>query len=279
MIIRVFPRKTNATPDDENVRFEEPGLFDAADEVHVSVTWTWDMRRGEELAEAWRSVTHKVSIGGPAYNDPGGEFTPGLYVKRGYTFTSRGCPNHCWFCVVPKREGAIRELSIKDGYNILDSNILSCSDDHILKVFKMLERQPEQSKFTGGLEAARMKPWIAEWLRKLKPKTAYFAYDTPDDFEPLVKTARMLTEVGEFPDSRRSYKCYVLIGYKNDTMEKAEKRLNDVMNLGFMPMAMLFDKGIKLSDRDKWIHFQKLWANPWIVGAKMSEARRLSIAV
>lgn len=40
-IIRVFPTKTNATPDDELVRIHEvPSLFDEADEVHISVAFT-----------------------------------------------------------------------------------------------------------------------------------------------------------------------------------------------------------------------------------------------
>lgn len=44
-IIRVFPTKTNATPTDELVRIREtPSFFDEADEVHVSVTFTWDYR-------------------------------------------------------------------------------------------------------------------------------------------------------------------------------------------------------------------------------------------
>lgn len=43
-IIRVFPTKTNATPDDELVRIREvPSLFDEADEVHISVAFTWDI--------------------------------------------------------------------------------------------------------------------------------------------------------------------------------------------------------------------------------------------
>lgn len=43
-IIRVFPRRTNATPDDELVRVREtPSFFDEADEVHISVAFTWDM--------------------------------------------------------------------------------------------------------------------------------------------------------------------------------------------------------------------------------------------
>ena len=37
-IIRVFPRKTKATPKDDLVRINEyPGFFDEADEVHISV--------------------------------------------------------------------------------------------------------------------------------------------------------------------------------------------------------------------------------------------------
>lgn len=241
--------------------------------MRVSVTWTWDKLRGEELAESWRGATSKVTIGGPAYDDPGGEFEPGMYVKKGYVMTSRGCPNKCWFCVVPKREGNIRELEIKDGYNILDSNLLACSEDHIRRVFEMLKRQHERPRFTGGLEAARMKPWIAEQLRILKPQTAYFAYDTPDDYEPLVNACKILKDEGALTKTNRIYMCYVLIGYKNDTFEKAEFRLKQVLNLGLMPMAMLFNKAEDRGDRSQWIKFQREYANRVIVGSKLSAAR------
>ena len=269
-MIRVFPRRTKATPDDENVRFTEPNLFDEADEVKVSVTWTWDKQRGEELAEAWRSVTSRVSIGGPAYDDPGDEFEPGLYLKYGYIITSRGCPNNCWFCLVPKREGNIRELEIKNGYNILDSNLLACSEDHIKRVFTMLERQLIRPRFTGGLEAKRMKPWIAERLRELNPLTVYFAYDTFDDYEPLIEACKMLREAGALTDTNRIYSCYVLIGYKGDIFEKAEKRLHQVLRLGLMPMAMLYNRGEDREDKREWRKFQREYANRIIVGSKLS---------
>ena len=42
-IIRVFPVRTNATPDDELVRIATtPSLFDEADEVHISVAFGID---------------------------------------------------------------------------------------------------------------------------------------------------------------------------------------------------------------------------------------------
>ena len=42
-LIRVFPRRTKATPDDANVRTGPPGLFDEADAVHVSVAFSADI--------------------------------------------------------------------------------------------------------------------------------------------------------------------------------------------------------------------------------------------
>ena len=124
-IIRVFPRRTNATPDDELVRVREtPSLFDEADEVHISVAFTWDMPYAEWLAAQWAPVA-PVKMGGPAFNEPGGDFVPGMYMKRGYVITSRGCPNRCWFCAVPKREGGqLRELPVTDGWIVTDDNLL-----------------------------------------------------------------------------------------------------------------------------------------------------------
>ena len=164
-IIRVFPRRTAATPTDDLVRVGTgPGLFDQADEVHVSVTFTWDLPAAERLAKAWEPVA-PVRIGGPATGEAGGDFTPGRYVKGGYVLTSRGCPNRCWFCSVWRREGAeIRELPITAGWNVLDDNLLACSDQHIRNVFEMLKGQKSNGRiqFTGGLEAKRLKPWHVE---------------------------------------------------------------------------------------------------------------------
>lgn len=267
-IARVFPRITKATPSDEYTFYDAPGMFlPEIDEVHISVAFTYDLRRAEELERQWRHVA-PVKIGGPALNEPGGEFVPGMYVKPGYVITSRGCPNKCWFCSVWRREGSeIRELDVKEGNNILDDNLLACSDDHIRKVFAMLKRQEfGRPEFTGGLEAARLKDWHIEELRKLKPKSIFFAYDTPDDYEPLVEAGKKLLRAG-FTTTSHTLRAYVLIGWPRDTFEKAEKRLIDAIRAGFFPMAMLYrDKEGKTSPQ--WERFQREWARPSIVGTK-----------
>ena len=270
-ILRIFPRKTNATPDDKDVRINTtPSLFDEADEVHISVTFTWDIPRGEWLYNQWKHVS-ATKIGGAAFNEKGGDFVPGMYMKRGYVITSRGCPNRCWFCSVPKREGyELRELPITDGWIITDDNLLACSENHINGVFEMLKRQPHNPQFTGGLEARLITKEIARRLKELKSKSLYFAYDTPDDYEPLIEAKKHLTEAG-FSQKSHDLNCYVLIGFPKDTFEAAEKRLNDTIKAGYMPMAMLYrDKTGKYSS--EWKKFQRTWANKFIVGFKMREA-------
>ena len=262
-IIRVFPRRTKATPTDDLSYFGPPDLFAEADEVHISVTFTYDLQRAERLAEQWRPVA-QVKIGGPATGMRGEKFTPGMYLKKGYVITSRGCPNRCWFCSVWKREGQeVRELPITEGWNVLDDNLLACSDEHIKAVFAMLKRQRKAPQFTGGLEAARMRPWVATALKDLKPKQLFFAYDTPDDLEPLYIAGAMLLNVG-FTKESHALRCFVLCGYPKDTISEAKARMLDAIAAGFTPMAMLWRDGEGKTDRE-WRKFQRLWARPAIV--------------
>jgi hypothetical protein len=153
-------------------------------------------------------------------------------------------------------------LPIVEGWDVLDDNLLACSQEHILKVFDMLKRQPRRARFTGGLEAARMQPWVAEALRWIKPETAYFAYDTANDLEPLRAAAEMLWKAG-FSKAARKVRAYVLCGFDGDTQEKAERRLEETLALGVVPMCMMF------RDRDgkrvNWPGFQRRWARPAMI--------------
>jgi hypothetical protein len=271
MIARVFPRRTNATPTDKLAFVGMPDLLTPEwfDEVHISVAFTYDIPYAEKLAEAWGMRTSRISIGGPGTGMRGGEFQPGMYLKKGYLITSRGCPNKkCWFCTVPKREGGIRELEIHAGWNVLDDNLLACSVEHITNVFKMLMKVKKvlhkPIEFTGGFEAKRLSHWHCEWLYRLKPKQVFFSCDMPGDGIWLSIAGDMLRA---HHISRESLRCYVLCGYEGDTFEKAEKRLKQVIKDGFIPMAMLYrdEKGNYKKD---WTKFQKEWTRPAIMRAK-----------
>jgi hypothetical protein len=267
-LIRVFPRRTKATPDDPLAYVGPPDLFAEADAVHVSVTFTYDKPRAEELAEAWHYVA-PVTIGGVAYGDPGQEFVPGRYIKQGYTFTSRGCPRRCWFCSVWKRDPIARLLPIHDGWNILDDNLLACPEDHVRAVFAMLARQGRRVEFTGGLEALALQDYQVDLLASLRPRpNCFFAYDPGDAFETLEHAARRLLAAGFTRQSHR-LRCYVLIGYPKDTFDAATARLTAIAAIGFTPMAMLWRPETPSQERHApaiaWRAFQRRWARPAII--------------
>lgn len=249
------------TPDDDDVRIGGPQFWDHGDgqDVLISCTFTWDKFKCENLAEQWSNAGFTPQLGGPAYEDPGGEFDPGKFVKIGMTITSRGCNNKCWFCLVPKREGKLRELKIKDGFNILDNNLLQCSEKHIREVFAMLDRQREPAMFTGGLEALALKKWHVEIIDglKRKPKVLYFAYDTPDDREPLIKAARWMRLIG-FNYSRIG--CYILMGYPGDTIDEAIQRIQFCIDIDMQPFAMIYNK--QKTTSKEWKKIQNIYTRP-----------------
>ena len=280
-LIRVFPRRTKATPDDDLAYVGPPDLFtDPADEVHISVAFTCDLLHAERLAYEWQGIARTIKLGGPAYGQRSEEFVPGKYIKHGYVITSRGCPRTCWFCDVWKRENDYpkappRELPICDGWNVLDDNLLACSRPHVEAVFRMLQRvsreQHRRVEFTGGLEALSLQDYQVGLLADLRPRpNCFFAYDPQDAFETLESAARRLLAAG-FTEASHRLRVYVLIGYPGDTFDKAERRLRDMVRIGFTPMAMLWRPDDKIPAQMKWKPapdwraFQRRWARPAII--------------
>jgi hypothetical protein len=274
-LIRVFPRRNKATPDDALAYFGPPDLFAEADEVHVSVTFTADKAIAERLAEQWSRVA-PVKIGGVAYGDTSLEFIPGRYVKPGYTITSRGCPRRCWFCDVWKKWPDANVLPIYDGWNILDDNLLACPRDHVEAVFAMLRRQNRQIEFTGGLEALALQDYQVALLASLTPRpNMFFAYDPGDEFETLEYAARRLLAAGFTAVSHR-LRVYVLIGFPKDTFDQAQHRLRQMQSIGLTPMAMLWlptkPSQEKYRPAPEWRAFQRRWARPAIIHARRRRA-------
>jgi len=257
-VIRVFSRRTKMTPDDPLAFVGDPPLFRPPEmPVRVSCTFTWDRPEAERLGRAWGDFYQDVQVGGPAFGDPGGEFEPGLFVRAGAVQTSRGCIRNCEFCMVPSREGRIRELPIRDGYNILDNNLLACSDAHINSVFEMLSRQRKAARFTGGLDARLFQKKHADLLGQIRVGEMFFAADEQDSERHLHRIADLL---GGFPVHKR--RCYVLIGFDGESIGYSEDRLERVYELGFWPFAMLYRDLYGRKWSSDWKALQRKWCRP-----------------
>ena len=270
-IIRVFPRRTSHTPTDDMVFIGNPPLMlPSGDEVHVSCAFTWDTKRALLLADAWRQYYSTVKVGGPAFDDLAGEFTPGLYVREGITTTSRGCNHQCPWCFVPKREGRLRELAIKPGYILQDNNLLQCSRPHLERVFAMCRQQKHAVSFPGGFEAALVSDWVAGELRSLRIGEIWLAADHDAALRPLEKAVHKLHWL-----PRRKLRCYVLIGYDGEAIADAEARLRAVWDVGVLPFAQLYrDADNSIRWPYEWRQLARTWSRPAAMFALMKQATR-----
>lgn len=247
------------TPEDELAVVGPPGFWRPdADEVHISVTFTWDVGRAIKLKKAWEAYYPIVKIGGPAITGSTDEFIPGMYLKEGVTITSRGCPRNCPWCLVPISEGPLKLLEIKPGHIVQDNNLLATPRQHQEKVFEMLRSLDRNVTLSGGLDARLLTDWVADQLRKLKIHEIFLAADTAG-------SAKHLTEAGEKLKflERRKKRCYVLIGYDGESMEEAERRLYAVWDAGFLPFSQLYQPQDRFIDYStKWKTFNRLWSRP-----------------
>jgi hypothetical protein len=215
--------------------------------LYQSIPFTWLLPEARYRAESHKG---KVVIGGPAvtlaktdgfydlsWAETPSEVTP--YDTLSFhnplaTFTTRGCPNRCKFCAVPKLEGDFRELkSWKHAPVICDNNLLACSRSHFEAVIESLKQFP-YSDFNQGLEAKLLKPWHVDLLRGLKPVKIRFAFDDFSE-ETVVHDAIELCQKNGLKDLG----CYCLIGF-NDTPEEAKERLELIRSWGVLPNPMRY---------------------------------------
>lgn len=264
MIIRVFPTRTKMSPDDEMAFFGPPPLWDLPKvPVLVSVTFTWDIEKGRYLEAQWNQAGFKVQIGGPAFMTKrfcqieACRFIPGRFLKKGITITSRGCPKRCPWCLVPQKEGKLKELWIYNGHIIQDNNLLACSRGHIEKVFEMLSRQKKAAQFKGGLDIDYLQPWHVELMKQIRIGELWVACDRPQDLKRLDKAQNLLSDF-----SLDKKHCYVLVGYNGENQQQAQLRCEEVLKKGFLPYVQLYRGPNADRSRGSWRNFCWFWSKP-----------------
>ncbi len=269
-VIRVFPRRTSCSPTDDYAFFGDPPFWRPPSEsVKISVTFTWDILEGQRLADAWSVYYSDVQLGGPAFNSPGREFVPGMFVKKGIVFSSRGCPNHCPWCLVWRRHKAVELIEpISEGYIIQDDNFLACPKEHRLAVYGMLKLQGRAAVFSGGLQASLVNEEIAEELRSIRIASVFLAADTEGALGPLERAVKHLSFLG-----RDKTRCYVMVAYNGESIEQAGKRLQAVWDLGCMPFCQLFQPPTqgRIVYSQAWRDLARVWSRPAAMKANQKE--------
>lgn len=140
-----------------------------------------------------------------------------IYPKCDYAigFLTRGCPNKCAWCVVPKKEGGIRPYSTYEQIKrpdsnkivFMDNNVLACP--HGLSEIERLGKTKIKVDFNQGLDARLITPEIGMLLGKLKwSPYIRLACDQMSQIK-FIATAHEYLLAGGVPKSK--FFCYVLV--------------------------------------------------------------------
>lgn len=128
---------------------------------------------------------------------------PSIPSDTAYGFLTRGCPNKCKWCVVPKKEGEVRpymdcdDIAIEGRTSLIlmDNNILAVPDR--MKILDKLIKRGYKVDFNQGLDARLVEPGIAERLANVRwIKRIRFGCDTEAQVRMCEKAIEMIQECG-----------------------------------------------------------------------------------
>lgn len=128
---------------------------------------------------------------------------PQIDGKTAYGFLTRGCPNHCKWCIVPQKEGNIypymdiEEIAI-NGRNqiiLMDNNILA--SDYGLRQIEKIIRLGLKVDFNQALDARLVTDDIARLLSKVKwIKRIRFGCDTSAQIAECERAISLIDKYG-----------------------------------------------------------------------------------
>lgn len=150
-----------------------------------------------------------------------------IYPECDYAigYLTRGCPNHCRWCVVPRKEGNIRPYRKwqeivrhdTDKLILMDNNILAC--DYGIQQLESLIGSGYRIDLNQGMDARLVDREIAQilsrlsWIRHIR-----FSCDQKSQIEPIQRTIELLQTQGVRP-----YRVFIYLLVTADLQDAAER--------------------------------------------------------
>lgn len=140
-------------------------------------------------------------------------------------YLTRGCPNHCRWCVVPKKEGDIRPYrdwrevvrQDTDKLVLMDNNILA--SEYGIRQLESLIGSGYRIDLNQGMDARLVTPEIAEVISKLTwIRFIRFSCDTKSQIEPVRRAIDLLGKHGVKP-----YRIFIYLLVTPDVEDATER--------------------------------------------------------
>jgi len=239
-------------------------MFDwDADKVYISAIFTWDLPRMVKLYKRARLITDNIELGGPAVTklsnwvEEKTGIKPfvglnGIFDKEfgeyDYTFTSRGCPRNCPFCLVSDLEG--KKVVEDDGFlpapNIGDNNILMTSREHqelvVEREMGCLPHHLSGSRIdvNSGFDCRVFQndmPYYYKLWGCLPLKMWRFAFDEPESEQAIRRVLAFFKEKGL---DRHTVQVYVLCNFPGVDVGEVMDRAEIIKGYGMQPYLMKY---------------------------------------
>lgn len=153
---------------------------------------------------------------------------PNIPKDTAYGFLTRGCPNSCTWCVVPRKEGRIRpymdcdEIAIEGRTKLIlmDNNILAADDYAYTQMQKIIERGYSVD-FNQALDARLVNDQFAQLLARIKwlNRRIRFGCDTTAQIQYCERAISMINSYGY----KGEYFLYTML---NDNFRECYDRIH-----------------------------------------------------
>lgn len=284
----------------------ERQLWDAHDRVYASLIF----ERTRPVAERLLRSNPNAIVGGTGWDltttlEQHGVTTLeqdySIYpeFKSSIGFLQRGCRLRCSFCVVPEKEGRMREeqtvldLYRGDGHarelHLLDNDFFGNPSwrERIAEIregrFKVSFTQGINARFLNE-ETAKAIASVDYRCTRMRERRIYTAWDNAKDKPRLMRGLELLRDAGVKPDH---IMVYMLVGYwAGETHESRDERRAEIRRFGARPYPMPFTRTRELVNYQRWVlgsYDKALNENgdqviPWSMWvAARGEPRKLSV--
>lgn len=244
--------------------------FDQYDIVYMSKIFSFTEDYGQYMTNANKIVKggtgydiHSVLPEEIEYVKCDYSLYPNVDKKTAYGFITRGRPNKCKWCVVPRKEGYIKPYMDVDNIAIdgrtnlilMDNNIIAC-DYGLEQIQKIIDRK-YRVDFNQALDARLVTDDVAKLLAKVRWLTVIrFGCDTPKQIKDCEKAMAL---IDQYRDNPGSYQMYTMI------TEDFEESLSRVTHWKSFPRVRIVAQAFRDIDKQnqiipQWQKDMQRWA-------------------
>lgn len=191
---------------------------------------------------------------------------PTLTKDTAFGFLTRGCPRGCPFCIVAEKEGR-RSVKVADlsewwrgqpNIELCDPNTLACPEH--LELLRDLYESGAFVNFNQGVDARLITEDNAEAISKIKLREIHFAWDLMNQSDAVIAGLETYKKFAKKKPHGYFGAVYTLVNF-NTTMEENLFRIYKLLDMGFDPYVMIYDK----PNAPQSIRRLQRWANNKII--------------